>query len=129
MAADKSRKKMLAKLEAVPDVQIDDKGVFKYILIKVKDSNDDSVCKYVVRGYSRADFHADILDEVQPSIEDLGLSAVCVGGGRIQHQPEESIILVYGYSMGFGRANHKETVEILKKEYPNYNVSYSNEGY
>ncbi|XP_031565026.1 14 kDa phosphohistidine phosphatase-like [Actinia tenebrosa] len=127
--ADEARKKISAKLEAVPDVVIDSHGLFKYILIEVKDRNDDSLSKFVVRGNAKADYHADILEEVQPGIDGLGLSAVCVGGGRIEHNSAEKRILVYGYSMGFGRANHSITVEKLKKDYPNYKITYTNDGY
>ena len=41
---------------------------------------------------------ADILDEVSPGIEALGLECECVGGGRINHKSEKSL-LVYGYSV------------------------------
>ncbi|KXJ23584.1 14 kDa phosphohistidine phosphatase [Exaiptasia diaphana] len=129
MAASEARNKVLAKLNAIADVEIDDKGKFKYILIRIKDSNDDSVSKCIVRGYRRADYHADILEEVQPRIEALGLVAVCLGGGRIDHQPGSNSIMVYGYSMGFGRADHQETVRILQANYPSYNISWSNDGY
>lgn len=45
-------------LEKIPDVGIDDKGRYKYILIKVTDQNDSSnQSKYVVRGGQRFDFH------------------------------------------------------------------------
>ncbi|XP_015379658.1 PREDICTED: sex-regulated protein janus-A-like isoform X2 [Diuraphis noxia] len=45
-------------LEKIPDVDIDDKGRYKYILIKVTDQNDSSNhSKYVVRGGQRFDFH------------------------------------------------------------------------
>ena len=36
---------------------------------------------------------------------------------------------VYGYSMGFGKANHQKTVEILKRRYPDYTIDWSDEGY
>ena len=31
--------------------------------------------------------------------------------------------------MGFGKANHQKTVEILKKRYPDYTIDWSDEGY
>ena len=36
---------------------------------------------------------------------------------------------VYGYSMGFGKANHQKTGEILKRRYPDYTIDWSDEGY
>lgn len=55
--------KMDAKLEAVPLVDIDDEGRFKYILIKVygKEQADGSEpSKLIVRGYKRAQWHGNI---------------------------------------------------------------------
>lgn len=49
-----------AKLEAVPNVDIDAAGRFKYILIKVwgKERSDGSEpSKLIVRGYKRAEWH------------------------------------------------------------------------
>lgn len=43
-------------------------------------------------------FTADIYDELSSSVDGLGLSTECLGGGRIAHQPEVKKIKVYGYS-------------------------------
>lgn len=49
---------------------------------------------------------ADIFDEVDGQIKKLtGLEANCVGGGRIEHHPDEKIIKVYGYSQVSPRIN------------------------
>ncbi|XP_013388841.1 14 kDa phosphohistidine phosphatase [Lingula anatina] len=118
-----------AKLDAVADVDID-QGKFKYILIKVHDPNKDRESKYIVRGYSRAEFHADIYDEVEPSIEGLGLDCECVGGGRMIHDPDKKSIQVFGYSQGYGRADHSISAGILKKNFPSYtSITWSNDGY
>ncbi|KAL9989514.1 hypothetical protein ACROYT_G004074 [Oculina patagonica] len=119
-----------AKLANVSDVEIDANGRFKYVLIKVIDKSQGGVFKYVVRGFDWADYHADIYEKVEAEIERLGLKSDCVGGGRIQHDRFDKKILVYGYSMGFGRADHSIAVEILKKAYPDYeSITFSNEGY
>lgn len=45
-------------LEKIPDVDIDYRGRYKYILIKVVDQNDTSnQSKYVVRGGRVFDYH------------------------------------------------------------------------
>lgn len=47
------------KLEAVPNVQIDD-GIFKYVLIKVygkETAEGKETFKYIVRGFERAEWH------------------------------------------------------------------------
>lgn len=76
-----------------------------------------------------AEWHNDIYEEVSSSLDALGLDTECLGGGRINHQPAEKKILVYGYSQGFGKADHKITKELLDKAYPNYDVKWSDEGY
>uniref|UniRef100_A0A0K8TQA2 Sex-regulated protein janus-A n=1 Tax=Tabanus bromius TaxID=304241 RepID=A0A0K8TQA2_TABBR len=118
-----------AKLDAVPSVDIDEEGVFKYILIKVKPSNAEGPSKMIVRGYIRAHWHSDIFDEVSTSLQGLGLTAECVGGGRIEHRPSEKKLKVYGYSQGYGKADHDTTRSILQSKYSGYVIGISDDGY
>uniref|UniRef100_A0A0P4WG92 Sex-regulated protein janus-A n=1 Tax=Scylla olivacea TaxID=85551 RepID=A0A0P4WG92_SCYOL len=123
---------MAEALDKVADVDIDE-GTFKYVLIKVYHSPPapaQETSKYIVRGYMTAEYHSDVYDRVMPNIERLGLACECVGGGRINHQAAEGSIKVYGYSQGFGRADHSVAVTLLKKKYPDYkSVTFSNDGY
>ncbi|XP_065918188.1 14 kDa phosphohistidine phosphatase-like [Dysidea avara] len=115
-------------LDRVADVDIDANGTFKYILINVETKDGSS--KEIVRGYEWAQYHGDILDRVSAKFCELGLEYDCLGGGRIEHNKADKNILVYGYSMGFGRADHTIAVEKLKKHYPDYNqITFKNEGY
>lgn len=118
-----------AKLMTIPDVDIDKSGKFKYVLIKVHDPSGDRVFKHIVRGYARCDFHADVYDEVCPDIEGKGLDCECVGGGRIEHDPVKKKLQIYGYSQGFGQADHAITAAILSRKYKYENITFSNEGY
>ena len=69
-------------------------------------------------------------DFEEKEIKNTGIQFECVGGGRIEHEPSKKEILVYGYSQGFGRANHQVSVDLLKLKYNDYNsITYSNEGY
>ncbi|KAF8787341.1 14 kDa phosphohistidine phosphatase-like [Argiope bruennichi] len=121
---------MEEKLNSVESVKIDD-GTFKYILVKVYDpDNEDSVFKYIVRGDASAGYHGDIYEVTTPDIEKLGLECECVGGGRIKHDPAAKTIHVYGYSQGYGRADHLQTCRLLKEKYPDYaKIDFSNDGY
>nr|XP_033773025.1 14 kDa phosphohistidine phosphatase-like [Geotrypetes seraphini] len=118
-------------LAQIPDVDIDPDGIFKYVLIRVvvthPDDSEDS--KDIVRGYKWAEYHADIYDKVAAEIEKQGYDCECLGGGRIMHKSQEKKIHVYGYSVGFGRANHFVSTEKLKKKYPNYTITWADEGY
>ncbi|CAJ0573823.1 unnamed protein product, partial [Mesorhabditis spiculigera] len=107
-------------LDVVQDADIDDKGKFKYVLIKVIEKSTKEQ-KFIVRGYKRHPYHADICDE------DFKMD--CVGGGRIEHNPDAKSIFVYGYSVGFGKADHEISVDILKKAFPDCEVTWSNDGY
>lgn len=116
-------------ISQIPDVDIDPSGKFKYILIQVSDPETKEE-KYIVRGYKSCGYHVDILERVEPSIEKLKCKAKCVGGGRILHNPEVKSILIYGYSQGFGKADHTIAHRLVKAKYPNYtDISWSNEGY
>uniref|UniRef100_A0AC35TU76 Sex-regulated protein janus-A n=1 Tax=Rhabditophanes sp. KR3021 TaxID=114890 RepID=A0AC35TU76_9BILA len=117
----------MATFKTIKDVEISPSGKFKYILIKVTDKATDQV-KFIVRGDSSCPYHADILDNVkQGASKEVKLN--CPGGGRIIHDPEAKKILVFGYSVGYGRGDHQMAVDILKKEYEDYDITFSNEGY
>lgn len=120
----------MSKLESVEEVHIDE-GTFKYVYIRVYQDagNDDRIEKDIVRGFNWAEYHADIYDRIDEELGKLGLDCECLGGGRILHKPAEKYIKVYGYSMGFGKADHARTVEKIKRKYPDYRIEWSDEGY
>ncbi|KAK0180012.1 hypothetical protein PV327_005698 [Microctonus hyperodae] len=121
---------MSQPLDQIPDVDIDDNGVFKYILVQVHDDNNKQ-SKPIVRGYAVCQWHADIYDKIANELKKYGpgLDTECVGGGRINHNADGKAIKVYGYSQGFGKADHEISVGLLKKKYPEYVITWSDEGY
>merc|ERR1712221_46826 len=125
MGADKMS---VQDFEAVPDVDIDE-GVFKYVYIRVYQDagGDDRNEKDIIRGYNFAEYHADVYDKTESEITGAGLDCECLGGGRIEHRPQDKFIKVYGYSMGFGKANHARAVEILQTKYKDYKIEWSDE--
>ncbi|XP_043077684.1 14 kDa phosphohistidine phosphatase [Puntigrus tetrazona] len=117
------------RLAKIPEVDLDPNGVFKYVLIRVNSNDDDSYVD-IVRGYAWAEYHADIYDRVAGELErGGGLDCECLGGGRIKHDSAAKKIHVYGYSMGFGRAKHSVSTEKIKTHYPDYEVTWADEGY
>ncbi|XP_063972625.1 14 kDa phosphohistidine phosphatase-like [Diachasmimorpha longicaudata] len=126
----RSLSRMPETLNQIPDVDIDPNGVFKYILVHIHDDNNKQ-SKPIVRGYARCQWHADIYDEIGNELKKYGagLDTECVGGGRINHSAEEKTIKVYGYSQGFGKADHQVSVGLLNKKYPDYDITCSDEGY
>lgn len=108
------------RLNAVVDVDIDNNGKFKYILCKVFDNEKPAESKLIVRGTARAEFHSGIYDELDAQVEGTGVSIECLGGGKIDHNAAEKSITVFGLSQGYGKADHTQTVEILRKRYHDY---------
>ncbi|XP_048202233.1 14 kDa phosphohistidine phosphatase [Perognathus longimembris pacificus] len=122
-----------AGLAEIPDVDIDPEGVFKYVLIRVHSrpasGAEAEERKEIVRGYKWAEYHADIYDKVSGELQKEGYDCECLGGGRISHQSQDKKIHVYGYSMGYGRAQHSVSTEKIKAKYPDYEVTWADDGY
>lgn len=98
-------------------------------MIKVVD-HESKEEKFILRGYKSCSYHVDIFDLVEPHIKKHSCKATCVGGGRIRHDPSVKSLFIYGYSQGFGRADHSISMKLLKEKYPDYSdISWSNEGY
>eukprot|EP01134_Creolimax_fragrantissima_P005246 CFRG5246T1 len=114
-------------LDSVNDVEIDE-GRQKYVLIKVTDEK-LMESKYLVRGKKGASYHADVARPVVESLAALGLSTEVTGGGRIICDMGAKSIHIFGFSYGFGLANHRISQSLCENIYPGYNVSWSNEGY
>nr|XP_005887136.1 PREDICTED: 14 kDa phosphohistidine phosphatase [Bos mutus] len=72
---------------------------------------------------------SDIYDKVSGEIQKKGYDCECLGGGRISHQSQDRKIHVYGYSMGYGRAQHSVSTEKIKAKYPDYEVTWADDGY
>uniref|UniRef100_A0A8C9P264 14 kDa phosphohistidine phosphatase n=1 Tax=Spermophilus dauricus TaxID=99837 RepID=A0A8C9P264_SPEDA len=72
---------------------------------------------------------ADIYDKVSGELQKKGYDCECLGGGRISHQSQDKKIHVYGYSMGYGRAQHSVSTEKIKAKYPDYEVTWADDGY
>lgn len=51
------------------------------------------------------------------------------GGGRIKKDDRAKSISIYGYSYGFGRAEHSVAADLCATTYPDYKVDWSDEGY
>uniref|UniRef100_A0A2R9CEN5 14 kDa phosphohistidine phosphatase n=1 Tax=Pan paniscus TaxID=9597 RepID=A0A2R9CEN5_PANPA len=72
---------------------------------------------------------ADIYDKVSGDMQKQGCDCECLGGGRISHQSQDKKIHVYGYSMAYGPAQHAISTEKIKAKYPDYEVTWANDGY
>ena len=88
-----------------------------------------------MRGYADCPYHADILAKFQEreldAHEELRTqwSADCPGGGRVNVSADAKTVFIYGYSQGFGRCDHTVTQALVREAMPDYDVTWSNEGY
>jgi phosphohistidine phosphatase len=116
-------------------------GAHKYVLIAAKepesgtndDNNDNDPSEtYFVTSKRGAHYHVNAAEPVIERLETSGYSNIRVlGGGRIFLDDETKKISIFGYSYGFGRADHQISQMIIEADnrYKNYDVSWSNDGY
>ena len=114
--------------------KIDEEGIFKYIQIECINKEKKEDRKIIIRGDAGSSYHKDIykkfiLDIMNSNDKDLkeNYEYECIGGGRIEFRPDR--IFIYGYSSGYGQADHSVTKEIVKKFFPTYKIEISDEGY
>lgn len=107
-------------LQNIPEVELDS-GVFKYVLLRVSDY--EGASKIIVRGDSRAAYHINIVQRLQPQLVPSGLRLDVLGGGRIEHHPSQGVVHVYGYSGQFGVAPHEVTAALIRKWFPLYDAA------
>lgn len=123
-------KMISSKLANIHECEIDNDGVFKYIQIKI-DCKLTGDSKIVVRGWKKFVYHKQNFDHFK-SLESeniMNCNKRAIGGGRININSTEKTIFVYGYSISYKRCDHSLTCDILKKYFPDYTCSWSNEGY
>lgn len=121
-------------LEEIETVNIDlDNGAeeykAKYVILKVITKEDDDF-KYIFRARKRAAYHRDVSGPISRDLEEkFGVRCEVGGGGRVLVNVSSKKILVYGYSVDFGKADHSMTVAAIKEVLPEWTVTYSNDGY
>ncbi|NWX87322.1 PHP14 phosphatase, partial [Nothoprocta ornata] len=115
-----------AAMATVPEVDIDADGTFKYILVRLQRPGGEER-RDIVRGTKAAEFHNHIFEKVNPEMEKLGFECKCLGGGKIEHNSKDKKIRVFGLSTGYGKADHSVTVELLKKVYTDYEITWSDD--
>ncbi|EOA97186.1 14 kDa phosphohistidine phosphatase, partial [Anas platyrhynchos] len=111
-------------MAAVQDVEIDPEGTFKYILVRLQRPGGEGQRSNSSNCSPCADH---IFDKVNPEMEKLGYECKCLGGGKIDHNSKDKKIRVFGLSTGYGKADHSVTVEILKKVYTDYEITWSDD--
>jgi hypothetical protein len=108
-------------------VQIDEEGVFKYVLLRRKEESSE---RLEVHGSATAEYHDDIVQRAKHALP-AGASVSCLGGGRIRRTG--GAIFVYGHSLGYPSADqagvHAQAVAVLQAAFPSVAITFSTEGY
>ena len=120
---------MAAAAATLVPVSIHAKGKFKYVLIDVSGG---ATKQHLVRSIADVMYHANVYETtVRKELTPRGLRGSVLGGGRLVHDPARKTLDIYGYSMTFGRCEkcNQETAHMLEKAYPDYKVTWSNDGY
>lgn len=112
-------------LETIPEVDID-AGEFKYLMIDVihREVNGMRSCKKIVRGYRKCKYHSDILDVTRKELQEANLDAWPKGGGKIIRNSQKRKLHIFGTSLKYGRADHKQAAQLLKFSFPYYKITY-----
>lgn len=116
-----------------------DEGKHKYVLMKATVGNDDDddgkqqlESHMFVISRRGAHYHRNVAEWYIPKLQNLGFSKIEIqGGGRIIRDDLNKKIKVFGYSYGFGQADHLLATRVIRsdKRFRSYDVTWSNDGY
>lgn len=110
---------------APPSVSIEE-GAHKYVLIRTAGD------RYFVTSRRGASYHRNAAEPLIAALEAAGFSHIEVtGGGRLFLQEDQRRISIFGFSYGFGQADHAISRSVILKDprYENYEITISNDGY
>lgn len=107
-------------VHSFPRVKTQGNGPQKYVLAAVYLHGEMVDVKYVIRASQDAKYHLHIYDKLKEEASKLNLCTQCFGGGYLEHDPGKGYIKIYGRSKLLGKANHRDTRDILCEEYPTY---------
>mmetsp|Transcript_16384 Transcript_16384/g.23226 ORF Transcript_16384/g.23226 Transcript_16384/m.23226 type:complete len:158 (+) Transcript_16384:111-584(+) len=114
----------------IPSVSIDS-GAYKYVLITALPPN-NSKPEVFVHSKRGAQYHRNVAEPLIPILQQGGYTDIRIkGGGRIFRCDDNNIIKIFGYSYGFGRADHALAKDVVEKsgKFAGYTISWSNDGY
>ena len=68
--------RLCPRMDSVAEVEIDEEGKFKYILVKVWEEGREEAARVIVRGTAEAEFHPDIYAKVPAAHSFLAFSSL-----------------------------------------------------
>jgi phosphohistidine phosphatase len=115
--------------QVLPNVVIAD-GAHKYVLLSGTDCQGDE--HYIVTSLRGAHYHRNAAEPMIAAMEQAGYTDItCAGGGRISCDLASHKISIFGFSYGFGKANHAISQSLVQEDprYKDCEVTISDEGY
>jgi phosphohistidine phosphatase len=117
----------------IPSVSIDS-GAYKYVLITARPptNSSSSIEEVFVHSKRGAQYHRNVAEPLIPILQQCGYTDIRItGGGRILRDDDDAIIKIFGYSYGFGRADHALAKDVVEKsgKFAGYSITWSNDGY
>ena len=112
----------------LPNVEIAS-GAHKYVLIRAEFNGDT---EYIVTSKRGAHYHRNAAEPMVNKLIGAGYTDVDItGGGRIELNEAARTISIFGFSYGFGRADHSISQRVVQEDerYKDYSVTISNDGY
>lgn len=106
-------------------------GSHKYVLIRAHHPTDGAE-QYIVTSRTNAAYHRNAAEPVIEALERAGYYDVdVIGGGRLTLDTSARRIAIFGFSYGFGRADHSLSQQVVQEDprYKDFHVTISNEGY
>mmetsp|Transcript_21244 Transcript_21244/g.33266 ORF Transcript_21244/g.33266 Transcript_21244/m.33266 type:complete len:171 (+) Transcript_21244:188-700(+) len=114
-------------LDDYASVEISKSGRFKYVLVQAKDSK--GRVKHFVRGDIEHDYHVYCAKPLVDKLKDSGFETKVLGGGRMEHLPNQKILQIFGYSHSFGMEDKSITKDVCLRKFPGYYIETSESGY
>lgn len=127
---DHGNDEFISNKNQIPNVSIDE-GAHKYVLLSAILPGGGERQHFVV-SQTDAEYHRSVAEPYVEALERRGYKSIRIlGGGRIALSHAKKTISIYGYSYGFGLADHSLSKSIVEKDpkYEKYNITWSNEGY
>ena len=112
----------------LPSVEIAE-GRHKYVLIKAHLNGEQ---QYVVTSKKFAAYHMNAAEPMVAKLEEAGYTDIdVVGGGRIILDSDNKKCEIFGFSYGFGKADHAKSRSVVLQDprYRDFEVTISDEGY
>lgn len=112
-------------------------GRYKYACLRIEGLDGEA---FISIRSGPGSYHADVAAPMIDNFRMLGYRAKPLGGGRIlRTDSPKKTVHIYGYSVGFGGAeggppgrgmkDHSEAAALVREALPDYEVTFSSEGY